>query len=857
MNNSFLIGIALSFFQTSLNYGQTDQEIQHEWPVFKHYDQKHIAKVALPVGGIGTGTVSVSGRGSLVDWEIMNRPAKGFSGVQTGNDAPFFAIYVKEPNRKPKVKGLFGPLENAEYQHMEGRSVDNHGFPRFGQATFDAAYPFGRINLKDQDFPVDVALKTFNPLIPGDADASGIPIAILRYEVHNKMEVPLEVSVAGSIRNFIGRDGSKYHHNWKGDFIWDGAKENRNVFRAGKDISGIFMYSEGVEKQDAAWGTIALCTPNSGVVTYRTSSYSKADHWSNTVLDFWDDFSDDGEIREIHQIFKDDPMASLAVKKTIPPHSTVSFEYFITWHFPNRYAWSDEVVGNYYTTRYADAWDVALQEIPRLPALEEKTREFVYTFLQSDYPDQVKEAALFNISTLRSQTVFRINSGHMMGWEGCMDRFGSCAGSCTHVWNYEQATAFLFGELAKTMREVEFEYATRPAGSMSFRVGLPLATNAQWRGTAADGQLGTIMKIYRDWQLSGDEQLLQKLWPNIKRALEFAWEKGSWDADQDGVMEGSQHNTMDVNYSGPNPQMQFWYFGALRALEEMADYMGEHDLATKSKNLFEKGRKWVDDHLYNGEYYEHLIYNLNTNAPIRDLLSPEIPEYQLGPGCLVDQLVGQYMAHICGLGYLANPDHIKNTLTSIQKYNYREGFNDHFNNMRSYVLGDEKGLVMASWPRGRLKIPFPYFAEVMTGFEYAAAVGMIYENQEEAGLKSIANIRARYDGSKRNPFDEAECGHHYARAMASWAAVLALSGFQYSAVKKEMAFNPKEGQYFWSNGYAWGMVTIAKHGSGFRIRLQVKSGILELRSIELKGVQKKEFSETIRLETGQDVDILL
>ena len=226
---------------------------------------------------------------------------------------------------------------------------------------------------------------------------------------------------------------------------------------------------------------------------------------------------------------------------------------------------------------------------PELNQMEEKSLQFVNAFLGSGLPDVVKEAALFNLSTLRSQTVFRIASGHMMGWEGCMDLNGSCAGSCTHVWNYEQATAFLFGSLAKTMRDVEFNYATRDNGSMSFRAGLPLA-NAQWVYAAADGQMGTIMKMYRDWQLSGDTEYLKSSWQNVKNALAFSWIKGGWDSDVDGVMEGCQHNTMDVEYFGPNPQMQFWYLGALRAATEMADALGDKEFAEKCKKLYEKGK---------------------------------------------------------------------------------------------------------------------------------------------------------------------------------------------------------------------------------------------------------------------------
>lgn len=426
-----------------------------------------------------------------------------------------------------------------------------------------------------------------------------------------------------------------------------------------------------------------------------------------------------------------------------------------------------------------------------------------------------------------------------MGWEGCMDVNGSCAGSCTHVWNYEQATAFLFGSLAKTMRDVEFNFATRKDGGMAFRAALPLIID-QTGGTAADGQMGTIMKMYRDWQLSGDTEFLKKSWPNVKNALSFAWLENSWDANADGVMEGSQHNTMDVNYSGPNPQMQFWYLGALKAAEKMAIALNDNDFAKKCAEIYLSGRKWTDENLFNGEYYEHMVLDPETKDVITDYSSPNMPRYQLAKGCLVDQLVGQYMAHICGLGYLAPEEHIKTTLQSIMKYNFRESMAGHFNNMRSYALGNESALLMASWPKGRPKVPFPYFSEVMTGFEYTAAIGMIYEGMEPEGLKVIRNIRARYDGAKRSPFNEAECGHHYARAMASWASVIALSGFQYSAIDKSMTFTSKPGTYFWSNGLAWGTCKVSEN----KAELNVLSGEIAISRFTLKGTGTKQFENT-------------
>jgi uncharacterized protein (DUF608 family) len=802
----------------------------------------------------------------LRDWEIMNRPARGFSTIQRGNNAPFFALQVQRlgpdgaADGAPATRALLGPLDPGEYRDSEGRPVDHHGLPRFTAASADAAYPFGQIHLSDPALPVTVTIKGFNPLIPGDAESSGLPLAVLSYAVTNHANTPVAVSVAGSIRNFVGRDGSQQARDWKGDLVPAGAKGGVNTFRVAADggLRGLDFTSTGVAVTDPAWGNFALVTDATEGVTYRTSS--AAISWDHALLDFWDDFSADGQLTEKTASVDEDPMGSLAVRRRIAPGETAYFNFYLTWHFPNRLAWSGfnppadtPRVGNYYTTRRASAWDAALQLVPQVPALEEGTLRFVRALAGSDYPVVMKEAALFNLSTLRTQTVFRTADGHMFGWEGLFDEAGSCHGSCTHVWNYEQATAFLFGELARDMRALEFQEATDDTGRMSFRIGLPLATHARkWRVAAADGQMGTIVKFYRDWQLSGDRAFLERHWPRVKAALAYAWVAGGWDADQDGVMEGAQHNTMDVDYHGPNPQMGFWYLAALESGARLATAMHDAEFAAKCRRLARNGSEWMDRNLFNGEYYEQRITDPVTHAFVNwaERGADAIPPLQLGAGCLVDQLVGQTMAQQLGLGYLAAPENIRTTLRSIMRYNFKPSFADHFNNMRSFVLGTEAGLVMASWPRGRLKVPFPYFNESMTGFEYTAATGLIEEGRESDALKVITAIRDRFDGRKRNPFDEPECGRHYARAMASWNTLIAWSGFRYSAVDRAIAFTRRPGRYFWSNGAAWGTCEVT---SDARATLQVLAGRLVADRLTLTGAGSAGLPGA--LETGGSITV--
>jgi uncharacterized protein (DUF608 family) len=734
-----------------------------DWPSVRRFEGDHLLRVALPLGGIGCGSVSLSGRGELMDWEIMNRANKTLSESERNADPrTFFAVRVKGADHE-SVTMLAGALHPTEFYADEGNSVPQAGLPRFREARFEGAFPFGTVHLSDKDLPVKVKIKGFSPFIPGDSGDSSLPVASIRYEVQNLSTSKIEVSIAAFVRNIVGNDGKMTGFTDRGLTVSGGEKDNRVEFRRAGGLAGITCLSSGVAADSPAYGTFSLVADDGEAeLSFRERCAGTA--WRRTILEFWDDLADDGSLTARTDLENTTPNGALCLKKEIPGNGKTSFSFAFTWNFPNRAAWTDvkTIVGNWYSALYSDSWDAALKIVPRLGKLEKRSLAFTRKILALDAPDELKEAALSNLSVLKSQTVFRLPSGHLMGWEGVFNHEGSCYGSCTHVWNYENAIACLFPDLARTMRDVEFTYAlNRETGAMDFRTSLPLG--AKPRGaTAADGQMGSIMKVYREWKISSDDAFLRKYWPNVKKALSFAWSKGGWDENKSGLMDGRQHNTMDVDYFGPNPQMGFWYLGALRAAEEMARAADDEEFAKLCRSVFEKGSRRIDRELFNGDYYEQRIPEDRKNAP-----------YQLGRCCLVDQLVGQQMAHLWNLGDLAAKANLKKACESIMKWNFLDDFSRHFNNMRVYCAGDEAGLLMGSWPHGRLEVPFPYFAEVMTGFEYVAAAEMIFQNMDEEALKIVRAVRARHDGYKRNPFNEPECGHNYARSMASWNCLLA------------------------------------------------------------------------------------
>lgn len=822
--------------------------MSRDWPVLRSYRDRRLNRIAMPLGGIGTGTVSLGGRGQLRDWEIVNRPAKGFAP-----NPAFFALRVAAPSGPAQGRVLEGPIPFEDYEGAHGSRVPLAGLPRFGGARFDVAYPLAQVTFDDADLPCRVRLRAWNPLTPPDLEASGLPVALLRYSVANSGAEPLQVSVCGSLRNFIGADGTHGR-----------ASRNRNQARRSGRLAGVLLSSEGVDGAAEQWGTIALAVRDEDDVTTRTAWSERS--WGWGPLDFWDDLMADGRIDE-RESDRDDPVASVCARFEVEPGAEHEVTFLLTWHFPNRRAWEpapgDPVVGNHYTTRHRDAWEAAEAVARDEVELERATVAFVDAVCSSDLPPAVRDAALANVSSLRTQTCFRTADGRFYGWEGCSDGAGCCLGSCTHVWNYEQATPFLFGPLSRSLREVEYGHATDERGHMSFRVQLPLVRAHDWDLAAADGQMGCIVKLYRDWRLSGDDDLL-RFWPAARRSLAFAWVPGGWDADRDGVMEGCQHNTMDVEFFGPNAWMNCWYLAALRAAEELARVTGEDDFATLCRGLFERGSRWMDEHLFNGEYYEQQV------APVPEQIAPglrldsrdepagSMPPLQIASGCALDQLAGQYLAHVAGLGPLLDGRNLGLAMDAVLRHNRRTGFRGHMNPMRTYALGDEEALLMASYPKGRPERPFSYYAEVMTGFEYAFACQLAFSGRGEEAVRIAGAVRERYDGERRNPFDEAECGHHYARAMASWALIQGLTGFDYEARPGRMRFHVSEApvRWIWASGDAWGTVRQEPGAGGRRVAVEVRAGRLVLNEIELRGLGTVRPDRPGPLSAGEGVEVV-
>lgn len=554
---------------------------------------------------------------------------------------------------------------------------------------------------------------------------------------------------------------------------------------------------------------------------------------------------------------------SLYVPFVLPPHGEKTLRLMLCWYVPS----SELRLGDFaessqgatdcssdcacqketYVPWYAARFD-SLQAVTdywrtNYGRLRAESVNFSDCFYDTTLPPEVVEAVAANLTILKSPTCLRQHDGRFWGFEGCADSSGCCDGSCTHVWNYAQAMPHLFPALERTLRETEFNISQDESGHQQFRTALPIGPGAHKFHAAADGQLGGIVKVYRDWRISGDTEWMKRLLPRVRQSLDYCIR--TWDPDHTGTLVEPHHNTYDIEFWGPDGMCTSFYLSALQA----AVLMGRafDDDVSAFEEILGRGKQAMESDLWNGDYFFQRPRWKDLRAPnpstARDepidealaILRAEGPKYQYGTGCLSDGVLGDWLARVSGLPPALDSEKVARHVESVFRHNFKESLRDHANPQRpGYAFGQESGLLLCSWPRGgKPSLPFVYSDELWTGIEYQVASHLIMMGLVDEGLRVVRAARARYDGRFRNPFNEYECGHWYARAMSSYALLQALSGARYDAVEQVLYLAPRvQGDYraFLATDAGYGTVGLRK-GKPF---LEVVSGTIPVRRIELE-----------------------
>ncbi|MFN8580342.1 MAG: GH116 family glycosyl hydrolase [Gemmatimonadaceae bacterium] len=754
----------------------------------------------------------------------------------------FAAISVR--GSKPVARVLEGPVPGWKLFGMRdaanGDEGASYGLPRFRHASFKTRFPFGTVSLRDPAVPLGVRITGWSPFVPGDADNSSLPVAALEYEFTNSSAAPVEAVFSFNAKNFLPIDDPDA--------------------RAVKATAGGFtLWTAG--KADEAWkeSSFSAAVPDSGVSV--NHAWFRGGWWDPLTMAWKDVASGATVARPPIADGAPSPGGSLFVPLQLAPGARRTVTVRLSWYSPNSRIRRGTDPGAppptpgappngpthkpWYSGRFASIEDLNAYWAAQYADLRTKSDRFSRAFYDSTLPAEVIEAVAANLTILKSPTVLRQTDGRLWAWEGCFDQRGCCAGTCTHVWNYAQAIPHLFPALERTLRETEFGPSQDERGHQAFRTALPIRPQVHDFHAASDGQLGGIMKVHREWRISGDNAWLRTMWPKVKASLDYGI--NTWDPDRKGWCEEPHHNTYDIEFWGPDGMITSFYLGALTAAVAMGKAVGAD--TSEYAALLQKGIARAEAELFDGEYFiqrvewknlkasktadQNALLGINEYSPeARALLEQEGPKYQYGKGCLSDGVLGSWLALVCGVGQVLDARKVTSHLAAVHKYNLKRDLSAYPNPQRpSYANGDEGGLLLCTWPKGgELSLPFVYSNEVWTGIEYQVASHLMLMGRVAEGLDVVRACRDRYDGRVRNPFDEYECGHWYARALSSYALLQGISGARYDAVDKVLYLKPSiSGDFrsFLATATGYGTVGV-RSGKPF---LDPVSGTIEVKEI--------------------------
>lgn len=554
--------------------------------------------------------------------------------------------------------------------------------------------------------------------------------------------------------------------------------------------------------------------------------------------DAWKAFAAEGSFTSLAHAASSPPSplgqtvyGAVAATVTVPAEKSIEVPFLLAWHYPNKYSADHAWMGCHYTTQWPDARAVMREAVTGFAGLRERTEQFRHTFYDSTLPYWLLDCVTANAAILRHiGVVFRIANGDVYGWEGSN---GCCDPTCTHVWGYEQSLSRLFPALERDMRRIDFKHQQRADGGVNNRTEVPSPPQPTGEQPFADGHASCILKAYREALNHPDDGFLKEYWPHIKRGVEYLIDRDAKTAGGEpaGILQDDQWNTYDEALHGVTTFISGYYLAALRAGEEWGRRVGDGAAADRFHAVFEKGQKKLVELCWNGEYFQQ-----------------HLPDYlkrpgEVGPGCMSDQLIGQWWAHQLGLGYILPKEMVVSAMRAVFKYNFKSDLTGWQHMPRAFAGAKDKGLIICTWPKGgRPGNVMLYSDEVWTGIEYQAAAHMIYEGMVEEGFAIVKAARDRYDGIprppiQRNPWNEIECGGHYARAMSSWSLLLALSGWEYDGPRQSLRMTPRHTpdnfRGFFTGPEGWGSVRQSREGAAQRNEISVREGRLAIAELTL------------------------
>ena len=771
----------------------------------------HTSGIAL--GGIGSGSVELMPDGEFHYWLVANQPRITESCCESKVDdgegsAGALSFWVRESKDggKPVVRklGMKTDAEDFTYRMFAwNKPVE--------KIEFDGRFPVCDLNYVDSALSCKLSLKAVSPFVPHNSDASATPGFYMDFTVENPTDSELHISLAGSlVPDFANKkEGNKNSLHMIGDGVGVHIEPEKNtdspscgnlclsVSGDGKrsyitaehyrfireyiasstfgvsQESFLFSFRENGCLSNSEVGTKPKALPvslgllsNSGLDNLCSEylKYPFAASLANRIRQCNPDFlsSKKGKLefiaccaRQLLSHGKDFGACALCSEVTLKPGEKKNIRFILTWYFPNNINKKGERLGHYYENIYNSSLDANRFLAENYDSVFKKATDFADLVYSTDLPSVYPDCWSSNLSPLVKSSVY-LKNGNFGLWEG----LGFCGLHTTDITYHASFSLIsLFPDLQKKQMKMGADYQ-RKDGRVHhlFRPDMKSTDNGFDR---VDMNMQFVLMVLRDYLFTGDREYLLSLWDNVKRAMDSTEQL---DTDKDGLPDNdTKRNTYDAwNFSGMPTYICVLWLAALKAAAMIADRVGDKTCTDKWNGILEKGKKSLDEKLWNGEYYNLWRNDTETDEAL-----------------MTDQLDGEWFLRMMGLSGNIPDDRVRSVVDLIFSSNFDK----------------EQGLINATVPENKKTTIHTYnncqAIAVWTGIGYVLSALAL-----SVGLKDIADteIQSINDNQMRlgHFWDHWECGHHYTRPMSSWSTLIAASGLCVDYENKKLSFNPVE-----------------------------------------------------------------
>ncbi len=765
----------------------------------------------IVLGGIGSGGVELLPDGEFHYWQIANPPRFAARSHEDKVDdgessagALSFWVREKRENCAPVIRklGMKTDADDFTYRMFAwNKPVE--------KITFDGKFPVCDLDYADSALSCRVSLRAVSPFVPHNSEYSSTPGFYLNFTLENPTDESLEISLAGALepsfankkegnRNTLHtvNDGfavhiepvSKSESECCGDLClsaWgDGEKSyiTADYFRflreyVGNSAFGVtqesFLFSfrekgelpnsevgrrlQGIPKTLTAVNNDrldALCEEY-GKYPFAASLLERINHCKADFLQSRKDKTDFLKCcrKQIKRMGKDFGACALCSKLTLQPGEKTTVFFVFSWYFPNLFSEKGKRLGHYYENLFSNSLEANRFLTDNREAVYDKSVEFAQLLYSSTLPDIYPDCWSSNLSPLIKSSHY-LKNGSFGLWEG----LGFCGFHTTDItYHASFGLVSIFPDLQKKQMKMGAEFQRRDGRVHHlFEPGFDKVDRGYDR---VDMNMQFVLMVLRDYLFTGDREYLLSLWDNVKRAMDSI-EK--IDRDGDGLPDyNTKRNTYDAwNFSGASAYISLLWLAALKAATVMAEKIGDSDRKKKWSELIEKGKRSLEEKLWNGEYYNLWINGKETDESL-----------------MTDQLDGEWFLRMMGIGGNLPDERVGR----VAEYIFRLNFDR------------EQGLVNATVPLGKRTTIHTYkncqAGAVWTGIGYAFSALALSVGLGEISDTIVSSIH--FNQLRLGHFwDHWECGHHYTRPMSSWSTLIAASGMSVDYENKRLSFSP-------------------------------------------------------------------